>query len=234
MKLNVYVCLSCLLIPVFAHSQTYSTDFHLTENPISEYVKWTNGKQMGLDWTDVRTGNGMAYGTQSGADAGIQSYNDSYAILSGFPANQMAEGVVRIKKQTSSCNQEVELLLRWNSSTHKATGYECLTRCLNMDGFYMQIVRWNGALGDFTYLAKAQAGDAGLNDGDTIKAIITGNKISMYVNGKLRLQATDDTYANGNPGIGFFLRGCSGSNSDFGFTSFKAVGLSSGDHSKTK
>jgi hypothetical protein len=225
MKLIVYAFLCCTIIPAFAHCQTYSTDFDLTENPVSENGRWTNGERSGIDWTNVKTGHGIAFGTQTGTDMAKYSYKDSYAVLSGFPANQSAEGVVQIINPVKSCNQEVELLLRWTSSAHLATGYECLTRCLNSAESYTEIVRWNGALGDFTYLAKMHSHDAGLNDGDTIRATIIGNQISMFVNGKLRLRTTDASYNSGNPGIGFFLRGCSGSNSDFGFTSFKAAGL---------
>ena len=36
------------------------------------------------------------------------------------------------------------------------------------------------------------------------------------------LRAKDDTYATGNPGVGFFLQGGIGVNKYDGFTSFKA------------
>jgi hypothetical protein len=225
MKTLYHLLLFLFLIPVFADAQTYSTDFKNTENPVSEQGRWRNGKHDGLDWTDVRIIDGMACGTQSGIDTGITTYNDSYAILSGFSPDQTAQGIVRIKNQTALCNQEVELLLRWNSSAHRATGYECLTRCLNSNESYMEIVRWNGALGDFTYLARLHSSTAGLKDGDTLKASVTGNKITFYHNNILKLQCTDNTYPEGNPGIGFFLAGCHGTNTDFGFTSFTVKGL---------
>jgi len=37
------------------------------------------------------------------------------------------------------------------------------------------------------------------------------------------LQGKDRTYTSGNPGIGFFLRGTTGVNGDYGFTSFTAM-----------
>ncbi len=225
MKTLYHVLLFLFLIPAVADAQTYSTDFNSNENPASEHGRWRNGKSDGHDWTDVRIIDGMACGTQSGSDSGISSYNDSYAILTGFSADQTSQGVVRIKNPAASCNQEVELLLRWNSSAHRATGYECLTRCLNSNESYMEIVRWNGALGDFTYLARLHSSNAGLKDGDTLKASVTGNKITFYINNTLKLQCTDSTYPEGNPGIGFFLFGCQGSNTDFGFKSFTVKGL---------
>jgi hypothetical protein len=56
----------------------------------------------------------------------------------------------------------------------------------------------NGPLGKFFYLARAHGA-------------------------KYRVQATDGTYAVGNPGMGFFPRGTAGANMDCGFTSVKMV-----------
>ena len=206
-------------------AQTYTTDFSFTENPISENGKWKNGGSNGFDWNNVITGKGIAIGTQTGVDTGVQRYNDSYAILSGFPPDQTAEGVVHYVNPLNSCNQEVELLLRWTSTAHSAQGYECLARCINSGDSYMEIVRWNGPLGDFTYLAKMHSSSAGINSGDTLKASIKGNIITFYQNGVIRLQCTDNTYSYGNPGVGFFLHGCPGTNTNFGLTSFRAEGF---------
>jgi hypothetical protein len=41
---------------------SYSTNFPLTENPISEGGKWLTGKRDGIDWNDFRTTNGRAIG----------------------------------------------------------------------------------------------------------------------------------------------------------------------------
>ena len=181
---------------------------------------------MALTGRDVRSKDGIAFGTQSGIDTGAYIYNDSYAILSGFPPDQSAEGVVHISNPAGSCNQEVEILLRWNSVARRATGYECLARCLNAAESYIEIVRWNGALGDFTYISRMHSSAAGVKDGDTLKATIIGNKITIYLNGVMKLQGTDNTYSTGNPGMGFFLLGCPGSNADFGFKSFRADAIS--------
>ena len=225
MRITFHLFVLYTLFAGIATAQTYTTEFPLTENPVSENGKWKNGGATGHDWKNVRTIAGIACGTQTGTDTGIQRYNDSYAILSGFPPDQTAEGVVHYVNPLSSCNQEVELLLRWTSTAHCAQGYECLTRCINSGDSYMEIVRWNGPLGDFTYLAKMHSSSAGINDGDTLKANIKGNIITFYQNGILKLQCTDNTYSTGNPGVGFFLRGCKGTNTNFGFTSFRAAGL---------
>lgn len=226
MKSSFYLILYLLMIPAVTCAQmTYTTDFDSTENPISENGKWKSGRCTGLDWTDVKIINGMACGTQSGIDSGIKMYNDSYAFLKGFPADQTVQGIVTFKNPSVSCNQEVELLLRWNSEAHRATGYECLVRCMDSEKSYMEIVRWNGPLGDFTYITRLNGTAAGIKDGDTLKATIAGSKIRVYVNNEEIIQGNDSTWTIGNPGIGFFLSGCSGTNTSFGFKSFTAKGL---------
>src|SRR3977135_3307741 len=47
-------------------SHTYTTTFPLNETPISEGNEWINGKAVGLNWADVHTTRGMAFGTEPG------------------------------------------------------------------------------------------------------------------------------------------------------------------------
>jgi acetyl esterase/lipase len=210
----------------FTTGQIYTTTFDGDEDPLSESGKWINN---GLDWTKIRKSGGIAYGTQTGVNKGIYVYDDSYAHLSGFPPDQEAWGEVHIAKPNPSCNQELEILLRWTSSAHSTTGYECFARCISSESSYLEIVRWDGPLGKFTYLARKRGPDYGLKNGDTLKASIVGNVITVYINGVEKAQAKDDTYKTGNPGIGVFLQCRDGrgmaSNTDFGFTSFTARGI---------
>lgn len=189
----------------------YVTDFLGIEDPLSEGGAWSNN---GLDWARVIKIDGMALGTQTGNDG----YNDSYAMLSGFPPNQLAKAVVRIAENIDpSCTHEVELSLRWSDSPNRAQGYEMI---LGLG--YLGIVRWNGAIGDFTELAYVWIPSA--KDGDVFKATAVGNVLTGYINNVPLIQATDSTYSTGNPGIGFFRRNC-GTNQDFTFGSFKARAL---------
>jgi hypothetical protein len=208
--------------------QTFSTKFNYDENPLSENGKWIHN---GLDWAMVRKKDGIAFGTQSGTNKGIYKYDDSYAHLSGFPPDQEAWGEVYITKPDPSCYQEVEILLRWTSTAHSTTGYECFARCLNDSSSYLQIVRWEGPLGKFTYLADKSGPEYGLKNGDIIMASIIGNVITVYINGIGKAVVRDDSFKTGNPGIGIFLE-CknghgNGSNQDYGFTRFKARGIRS-------
>src|SRR5579862_7646687 len=57
-----------LLPSAFASARkhrTYTTRFRHTEDPISESSNWLNGRTDGLDWANVRTKSGLAYGTEA-------------------------------------------------------------------------------------------------------------------------------------------------------------------------
>jgi hypothetical protein len=196
-------------------SVSYTTDFDLTESPISEGGAWTH---LGVDWTFVNTANGNAFGTQFPN----HGYDDSYALLHGFPADHGASGVIhRAANMDPGCTHEVEILLRWADADHVARGYECN---LAYDGSYAQIVRWNGPLGDFTYLA-SQSVPGGVHDGDTLSASIVGSQITLRVNGAVVAQAVDSTFATGNPGMAFWRGGACGTIGDFGFTHYTAASI---------
>ena len=60
----------------------------------------------------------------------------------------------------------------------------------------------------------------GVKDGDLVEATIAGNVIKGYINGVEVISATDDTYKDGNPGMGFNY-GVGESNGDFGFSSYE-------------
>ena len=196
-------------------SVSYSTNFDLTESPISEGGAWTH---LGLDWTLVNTANGNAFGTQFPNNG----YDDSYAHLAGFPADQSASGLIhRAANMDPGCTHEVEILLRWADAAHSARGYECN---LAFDGAYAQIVRWNGPVGDFTYLASGSV-PGGVHDGDTLSASIVGSQITLFVNGAVVAQATDSTFATGQPGMAFWRGGACGTIGDYGFTHYSATSI---------
>ena len=198
---------------------SYTTSFAVAENPISEGGNWINGKAVGFDWSDIATTSGLAHGTESGT----KGYDDSTALLTGaWGSDQTAQATVHTENQKDNVYEEVELRLRSSLSGHRATGYEINFRCSKTADAYAQIVRWNGPLGKFTYLNSKKGSEYGVADGDVVKATIIGNVITAYINGVQVLQATDNTYTTGSPGMGFYLQGTTGANSDYGFTSFTA------------
>ena len=201
-----------------AKATSYSTKFSRTENPISEGGRWITGGLVGLDWADVQTISGRAVGTAS-----TVAYSDPTAVLTGtWGPDQTVEATVYSRNQTDTFYQEVELRLRTSIAPHRITGYEVLFRCLKTGAAYAQIVRWNGPLGSFTYLASRDGARFGVGDGDVVEASIVGSVIKGYVNGVEVVSATDSTYSDGNPGMGFNY-GVGNTFPDFGFTSFSAT-----------
>jgi hypothetical protein len=215
-----------------AFANTYPTNFANAENPISEDGHWQNGATNGVDWADCRTKPGLVFGTESGTSK--NPYDDSISILTGkWGPLQTVQATVFSQNQCSRCLQEVELRLHSTVTAHRSTGYEVLFRAYHPGG-YATIARWNGPLGDFTYLNQQANGNYhGIQTGDVVKATIDGNGLIIgYVNGVEVIRATDTTYPGGNPGIGFWLlvkdREGRGTNADYGFSTFSATdGVSS-------
>ena len=202
---------------------TYSTVFPLRENPISEDGHWVNGGETGLDWTDVSTVPGLAIGHQCCA-----SYTDATALLAGsWGPDQEVTATVHSVNPNDACAQEVELRLRSAIAPHSNRGYEVSFKASRSSAAYLIIVRWDGPYSDFTYLLDRRGAAYGVSEGDVVTARIIGDEISAYKNGVLVGQASDTTWADGSPGLGFNLEsaapGCAGSNGDYGFTAFAAT-----------
>ena len=221
----VLVAGSCL-------AKTYATRFPSTESPISEGGNWKNGAADGMDWTDCRSSGGLIFGTETGTRR--NQYDDSTCILAGtWGPLQSVQATVFSRNQSSSYFQEVELRLHSTLARHRCTGYEVLFRAYYPGG-YATIVRWNGALGSFTYLnQKANASYKGIRTGDVVKASIDRNGLIIgYVNDVEVIRAVDTTYTEGNPGVGFWLwaRGGQGvgTNADYGFSQFSATDTAMG------
>jgi hypothetical protein len=200
--------------PPAPHVVNYATKFPLTETTISEAGHWIDGKSVGVDWGNVSTTPGYAIG-----HAGPKRFADSVALLTGdWPANQSVEEVVDRRKV--SRGPEVSMRLRSSLSKHNCDGYEISYSLIDDDTAYLIIVRWNGALADFTYIVPMQHGKQyGVKTGDVVKATIVGNEIKTYKNGVLMGTAKDNTYIHGNPGFGFN----EGANGNYGISSFSAT-----------
>jgi hypothetical protein len=196
--------------------KSYSTHFPLNENPISEGGRWLNGAKDGLDWYDVITKNGVAFGAVTKGE-----FTDPTALLKGqWGKNQHGKAKVYSKNQTEKAGQEVEIRLRSSLTSKNCTGYEVFWRCLKTEKAYVEIVRWNGKVEDWTSLHKNSGGYYGVKDGDVVEATIVGNVIKGYLNGVEAITARDDTWKEGSPGIGFNY-GVGDTNGDFGFTYFE-------------
>jgi len=205
----------------------YTTNFPVSENPISEGGKWINGQKDGLDWTDVRTTPGLAFGTEiGGTRPELQKYDDSTALLTGtWGPNQTAQATVRRvnKDSVGNATREVELRLRSAISPHNATGYEVMFSCSKSAKAYTNIARWDGILGAWMFLQKNEGSQFGVANGDVVKASMIGNLFTVYVNGVQIAQTTDYLFTSGNPGIGFYQEGVTGGSDECGLSNFTAT-----------
>ena len=122
--------------------RSYRTRFERDENPISEGGKWLNGKKDGIDWADVITKDGEAYGSVTrmavsekrpeqatlgagGAEGSLPEgdYDDPTAVLTGdWGRNQHVKARVFSRKPTNEYFQEVEIRLRSTIKPHWCAG----------------------------------------------------------------------------------------------------------------
>lgn len=232
---------SAVQLPDAPPVRTYRTEFTAVENPISENGLWLNGRADGIDWIDVISAGGYAYGEVSrmtsaerrveqgnlaaGDDAAapVGDYDDPTAVLTGtWGRNQYGRATVYSKNPTDEYFQEVQIRLRHNLRPHFCNGYEVFWRCLKSDEAYAEIVRWNGAIGDWTSIARHQGSEYGVQHGDIVEATIFGNEIKGFINGVEVISVTDDVVSEGAPGIGFNFY-VSTTNVDHGFSTFEVA-----------
>jgi hypothetical protein len=218
---------------VVVPGRTYSTNFPLTENPISEGGNWVAGQSAGNNlWGDIQTNGTIAFGVSLPT-----AYGDPTAILTGpWGPDQTAQGVVRVSQVPfGRCCHEVELRLRTtiNPVDHTITGYEVF--CSVMPTWaYCNIATWGGPNGIFNarighYIGRNR--NPYVRDGDVLMGVVTGTNpvtITAYINGDPVMSAEDSGQAGwgpwttGSPGIGFFDDNGDRRWSDFGFSSFSA------------
>ena len=179
------------------HGQ-YTTQFPATENPISESGQWINGGNAGANlWGNVRTSSGMAFGANEPTQFG-----DPTALMTGsWGPTQTVTGVVKVSSVPSSCCHEVEVRLRSSIAANNITGYEVLCPVHSSPGYGIQIVRWNGANGQYVYINTGNAHQC--KNGDTLMATATGTNpttIKVYINGSLSLTGVDHGTESGPGG----------------------------------
>ena len=91
--------------PDLVDTSSYATGFPSTENPISENGMWINAGSIGLDWHNVRTTPGLAFGTQAGANL----YDDSVALLTGTWGNTQTVSATVHSVNPGATQEEVEV-----------------------------------------------------------------------------------------------------------------------------
>lgn len=193
---------------------SYSTDWDIDENPISELGIWRTGSASGY-YQNPRSLSGIAYG----ANTSNGEYNDCLGHLEpsrhAIGPDHYVEAVVnRAVDYVAPDSHEIGLYLRTLGAVGAGgafwRGYECLFPHTGAGDF--QIIGWLGTSHDIDNFDLGISGttmNGGLgtvSDGDVIKAQIVGTTIKCYKNGTQFYQVTDTRWSDGNPGIGFFIR----------------------------
>lgn len=182
----------------------FSTTFSATENPISESGHWLNGLANGLDWNDCQTSSGHLCATHT--ELSTPPFDDCNACINPayrqFTPNQFAQGTF-FRTPGYTAGHEALLFVRHTITAHSAPGYEVYFT--TNGGGVANLVRWNGALNDFTGpLANAALGALPVT-GDVARVEIVGTIITIKFNGSTII-TFDDAGASqintGNPGIG--------------------------------
>lgn len=217
-------------------ARTYKTTFTRDEDPIAEDGMWLNGATDGVDWTDVVTNGGVAYGAYARnstpearaeqgnleTDEATGDYDDPTAILTGdWGPDQFLSGRAYIRNATEDLFQEIQLRVRYELRAGFCTGYEFIFRALDTPAAYVEIVRWNGVIGDWKSLARSVGAEFGIKDGDLIEGRIVGNVLTGSINGRDVISVSDDQIGAGAPGIGYNF-GVGHTNIDHGLTEFSA------------
>lgn len=232
-RIAASLLLAVVCLPALAQTSPYTTAFPVVENPIAESGRWLNGKATGANWNNSAVASAaFAQGTQSAFPTGGYGADDSTSVLVGtFPQNQSVSVTVHTTSAVPNANsEEVEARLNTSITAGKITGYE-FNCSVNLTQPHAEIVRWNGSLGDFTYLTPAGKGPACKN-GDVLTATNVGGLLTLSVTSGTTTTvvgtATDTTYPGGAPGIGFYIGGlftnvtAAKANAAFGASKFTA------------
>jgi hypothetical protein len=218
----------------------FSTTFSLTENPISEGGIWLNGLADGLDWNNVQTTNTGDGIHRVCASSLVSGFNDPTAIINptfrAFANNQFVQGTIyRAAGYFTSVNfHETELRMRSTMSAHSCTGYELLIAIgLSTDTTSgWALVKWNGALGDFTTISNNPASIPPAADGDIWRVEMTGSVAKVFLNSvqqgsniDLSVGSTIAVWPGGNPGVGMYPIDPGSVSTSYGWKSFSAGDL---------
>ncbi len=180
---------------VVAPGGSYSTNFPLTQNPISESGNWQT-TTTGTFNNPISTTGGHAVGL------GSSGTNDSVACLVGSYGRDQTVTCTAYRGGSSGA-AEIEIHLRCQILTNQVKTYEI---DIIPSADVCVIVKWNGDQGDITNLASSGS-LGGVSDGDVFKATAIGpannTVITVYKNNVQIVQATDTSaYVVGTPGFG--------------------------------
>ncbi|HEY6021974.1 MAG TPA: hypothetical protein VIY48_19555, partial [Candidatus Paceibacterota bacterium] len=166
---------TCALANNFPPAGSNYNNFPTVENPLSQGGWWVNGGAVGLDWRDCKV---VAGGKVEATGINLTT-DDSICSLIGTwgPSQQAQATVIAI----AGYHNEVELRLNSVIAAHSSTGYE-----FNCSNAYQQIVRWNGALGNFDILVDDHSHHCVNGDVFKVTSVIQANgsiQLTSFING---------------------------------------------------
>lgn len=195
------------------------------EDPLSVGGLWSNntqgvgGNAPPLNLTSMRVALASDGKTPIAMEnhGGIE-YDDSFAFIPGWGANQFLEAVIYkaagYNPNASGSNHELEILLGCRTSS----GYHRWNEFLFNSGGGVDIVSLDGGQSDFTSIGVATGAARIPADGDVYRATKIGNALSFYQNGVLICTYTGTLVANGSGiGIGGFVRPDGSVHNKYGF-----------------
>jgi hypothetical protein len=162
-----------------------------------------NGLTDGLDWNDLQSSPGKVFA--AAFDSAPGGVGDPTAQLNrsflACTSNQFAEGTVFSTYGGSDPGSAHELEVRVNTTitAHSITGYEYYINC---SGAATGLIRWNGALGDFTAFGSFISTATVPVEGDVLRIENDNGTLNCYQNGILRITGAESTFTGGNPGLG--------------------------------
>lgn len=193
----------------------FSTNFPNVQSPLTS-TQFKLGSTDGLDWIDPEvTSAGRCVSSLTLEEKNNGRYADCVAVLksSSFAntANCWVEGTVykAVGYTGNGGNHEIELHLRNTLTPHFCTTYEVLWGITG----YLAVVKWNGTYdsvnGNFTAILDPGLGSMPTpNDGDVLRAEISGTIITVKLNGSIvsGFSAVDvgSDYSSGQCGLGFW------------------------------
>lgn len=186
------------------------------ENPLSGGGVWTNNTQgtggnvppLNMTSMCVALASDGVSRIAIATHAGI-NYDDSFAFVPGFGANQWCEGVIYkapgYNPYAAGGSHEVEIIL----GCRTATGYHRWNEFLLNAAGGVDIINLDGGPGSYAHLGVSTGAMLGksVNDGDIFRATKVGNTLNMYINGVLVSTYTGPMVADGSGiGIAGFIR----------------------------
>lgn len=196
-------------------TSSFTTTFPVTENPISESGAWVHNA---TSWQRIQTTGGNAI-----AAAYTENYDDAYAYLANWAGNDYE--IIATIYFPSGNPGETELLVRLTDTASTVTCYECLYNAVGS----WQIVRWNGAMTDFTVVAGGSCPTG--SNGNQIRATVVGTALNFYWRANSGASWTSiGSYgsvnlATGKPGVGLYVHASSGNRTTVGFQDFTVNSL---------